>query len=1082
MYLEQNNICYTVLNATAFPPSCPFEDSLSFSDYVDKIPGMLPVWVPVQRNVTNGSMGRFQWIEKSVLYGEEIEIKYEISEGFGVKNCLIYDGSVYTAVSCEEYYSAICAYRPLQSQANNYCQQKHNNPDCFPSDFNATTSCFCITTTEHEASKSEICTNYAEFIHPHQNIFPSSDTCWIGLERDNIKFWWTSSDQLLSYTAWDVNTDFSQMNIYGAAHYSSKWILTPSNAFLSCGICEQTVSFGDAQLLLRYNKTMRMLQLEVHSGDNLKVLDSDLNHVKCFTDTYTSLFKAKYPESFPAREDLENYTVYSYNGSVSGPGFYWCEAFLYPSLQLIRSDAVFVHDRTVHGNEYVLWLTFNYERCTDPTITNAANLVISAFSKVPNSSRLLKSIREMKVADVDETARTSQVIVHITAEVDTGLDREEEYSQMLCIVDSVMKDINGLRSVDKFLSSHFCYKSETDAGDITLHWESINIGHSATPTEICILENGVLARRNCEGNFVDGASWAEFNDTCANNLQRSRVTDNLNDLLESNDTAGNIVANLTTISEFYEQFEAIDIFLISRILRQVSAEDVSLNQTAKIISNVIKSKRSILIASQSNLNSTNDILYYFDRIMISSNVLSQGVPAKIIEENVIILIADIQHNISGIAISESATGLVAEIVHKNTSWQSVLEKEILSAILLPDELIQQLEESSVEDPKLIITVFSKDALFNEEDESEIADVSKVFGVVIPGFKETFQAPIQIAFKATDTDRKKTCGFWKFRTQNVDSEGSSWAVDGNTSFFENQTDYVFCEFWHVTHFAMLILDTGHLNFDEDLMKFLDIATDINCGLSLFGLAGILLTALLFKNWRRNTGNQILINFVFAISLQIVMMYVSARVKETTTTKSLCICSGALLHYSVVSEFCWMLVIAILQFKRFVQVFGGPPRWVLVKACVTGWVLPLVPVVTLIAVNPENYTLSGSGLCYPSYMGFYLALLLPVSLVLVANIIIYIIILSDVFYKKAETTHCVNAELIFQWRLVILLFFMLGITWTFALLTYAYEAVIFLVLFCFTATLQGFVLFMFFIVFNKNTRTLYVKLFKRCCFSF
>lgn len=1075
-YLQEYDICYIITDIMEFPPNCPYDNAIPFTDYVNKVKAGVPIWVPVHRNVTNGSTGRLEWIEQSYLYGEEIDLKYRIVENLHIKNCLIYNETSYKAVYCNETYSAICAYKPLQNQENSYCQQKLN---CFPADFSSSTTCFCVKVLEGVASRSDFCANFAEFIYPYQNVFPDN-TCWIGLEKQNHEFFWSVSNELIGYSAWNSNTNFR--NQYGATNSSTGWVLMSDITSLSCGICKQTITTENSKLLLSYDKNASMLVLQVYHSKNLMMM-------KCFTDTFMSEFKAKYPDEFLI-EEYDNYTIYRYDPSSYGPGSYWCEAFQFPFLELIKSNAVFVHDRTKHGNEYVLWSTFTYEEERDPTITNAARFILSALSYDPDSYKLLYGIREMRILDTNETTHTSIVIVHITAKVNSDLDREKEFIEIQSVFDEISGKISGMKSLDKFLSSHFCYKAETFIANVTLHWDSTNVGYSATPNEICILENGMLARRNCEGNFIEGASWADFNESCTNNLRKSQVTEHLNDLLESNSSAENIINNLTSISEYYEHFEVIDIFLIARVLRKISEESVALNNTARIISNIIKSNRSVLTASQNNLNSTNDILYCFDLIMLNSRELTEEAHVKVTESNVIIVIAYIEHGVSGVLIrGDTSSNITSEIIYKNASWQNVLEiDDLIAAVYLPNELIQQLQESSLENPKLIITVFMEDALFNKEEDAEeinISDISKVFGVMIPEFNKTFVQPIQMLFKTNSAHSKlnKTCGFWKFRSSSINSAASSWVVDGIGEFFEDYTDYVLCEFWHVTHFAMLVIqDSSTVQFDEDLLRFLDMATDVNCGLSLFGVAGILFTALLFKNWRRNTGNQILINFVFAISLQIILLYVSAKIKEATTSTIMCICVGALLHYSVISEFCWMLVIAILQFKRFVQVFGGPPKWVLVKACVTGWVIPLLPVVVLLGVDPENYTKNSAGICYPSFMAFYLALLLPVALILVANIIIYIIILSDVFYKKAETSHCVNTELILQWRLVVLLFFMLGITWTFALLAYAYEAAIFLVLFCFTATLQGFILFMFFIVFNKTTRALYIKLFKSCCSHF
>jgi hypothetical protein len=69
--------------------------------------------------------------------------------------------------------------------------------------------------------------------------------------------------------------------------------------------------------------------------------------------------------------------------------------------------------------------------------------------------------------------------------------------------------------------------------------------------------------------------------------------------------------------------------------------------------------------------------------------------------------------------------------------------------------------------------------------------------------------------------------------------------------------------------------------------------------------------------------------------------------------------------------------------------------------------------------------------------------------------------------------------FQWRLAILLFFMLGLTWTFVFLSELDFGEVFIYVFCIMATLQGFVMFLFFILFNTNTRYLYSRALKRCC---
>lgn len=283
----------------------------------------------------------------------------------------------------------------------------------------------------------------------------------------------------------------------------------------------------------------------------------------------------------------------------------------------------------------------------------------------------------------------------------------------------------------------------------------------------------------------------------------------------------------------------------------------------------------------------------------------------------------------------------------------------------------------------------------------------------------------------------------------------------------------CKYGHLTHFALLLAN-NHDDINDPLEDhLLDIITKVNCFLSLFGIVWILLTAFFFEKWRKNTGNQILVNFSIAISIKIVMLYLSETVKKKLLSRVLCYLSGSVLHYSVLSEFCWMLIIAILQFKRFVEVLGGPPKYIILKSCICGWILPLFPVLCILILDMDNYLESSLGVCYPSGLGLHLGVWLPLIIIISINFIIFLFIIYNVFHKKTEFKEKINYEVLFQWRLAILLFSMLGLTWFFGFISLIRGTKIFIYLFCFTASLQGFIMFLFFIVFNKSTRLLYTQ---------
>lgn len=296
----------------------------------------------------------------------------------------------------------------------------------------------------------------------------------------------------------------------------------------------------------------------------------------------------------------------------------------------------------------------------------------------------------------------------------------------------------------------------------------------------------------------------------------------------------------------------------------------------------------------------------------------------------------------------------------------------------------------------------------------------------------------------------------------------WQNDRNPKQLE-QT--VICEYNHITHFAILLANDGSTFAFDSKVHILDIINQVNSVLSLFGIVGIVLTAILFEKWRRNPGNQVLVNFSIAISLKIVMLYMSTLVAEDTQDRILCCVTGAILHYSVLSEFCWMLIIAILQFKRFVEVLGGPPKYILLKACVCGWIVPIFPVITILVIDMDNYYESNLGVCYPTGYGLYLGVWMPLVIIITINLVIFMFIIYNIFHKKTEFKEQINYEILFQWRLALLLFSMLGLTWFFGFISLIHGAAVFVYLFCFTASLQGFVMFLFFIMFNKSTRTMY-----------
>lgn len=567
--------------------------------------------------------------------------------------------------------------------------------------------------------------------------------------------------------------------------------------------------------------------------------------------------------------------------------------------------------------------------------------------------------------------------------------------------------------------------------------------------------------------FCDYTSTVQFPLAVTIIADSENITESLLDLIESNYSNIVIMEKLSEISKKYENFTSTDVYLLSQVLEKVSQDDsIVLANLGEVVNNLVNIDQKILSASQEENSATDLVLQYIDVIIKNHKYENR---TEVVTDNFKIMISDIQEtNFTGLAVFNSNHTM--QILDDDDSMNEMIKTKNFECIVA---LSSDLRNQLVSDTKIRITVFSSRVLFNEQNsKSTSSNVSTIFGVILPEI-ENYSGPINVFHKISSNNSEKNCVYWDF---NENSTGF-WRKDSEGS----GDDLIQCQFWHTTHFALLL-------FDKDMYRdnygVLDKITAINCVISGLGLSGIVLTAILFKKWRSNKGNVILLNFAFALILQIAAFYVSNSVYRENSSKNVCVTIGVVLHYSTVSEFCWMLVIAFLQFRRFVKVLQKPVKRLLLKSCLFGWFLPVVPVITVLFFNSDSYIASQVGLCYPSGFSLYLGVWLPIIVILFFNIIFFSKIMYSVSFRKSERV-CTssNSDFKYQMRLLVLLFFKLGLTWFFGLLALLNFGKIFDYLFTITTTIQGFVLFLYFILFNSETRKLYLRALKklRFCYS-
>ncbi|XP_005176365.1 adhesion G-protein coupled receptor G7 [Musca domestica] len=391
-------------------------------------------------------------------------------------------------------------------------------------------------------------------------------------------------------------------------------------------------------------------------------------------------------------------------------------------------------------------------------------------------------------------------------------------------------------------------------------------------------------------------------------------------------------------------------------------------------------------------------------------------------------------------------------------------------------------------PVIVFKVYAHDGLFVESNTMRVRKpFSKILSISIPGYEDALPESLPFLLRQHGTSFESNpnsgCGYWNY---------STWTSGGVQTTSESpgvhRQPLVLCYTSHLTQFSYLIGGSFKQNdlTDEILitsvhMEALDIISLVGCALSLMGLMGIWITACLFKSWRAQASNKILLNMCVALTLQMVLfLFVNTDdISETLVDEhdyTKCVFLGALLQYSLLVLFTWMLLIAFLQFQRYVTVIGiQRPKHYIAKSAVLAWGLPLIPTLLVALIDPKSYVpstyqlVTDTGICYPSGSGLHFGVILPVSLIVTANLAIFVYVFFSISRSLSMATQRSEKKLVLkQIRLSILLFFLLGLSWIFGIFAFMKMGLVFSYLFCLTATMQGFVLFVYFVILDENSR--------------
>ncbi|XP_071445266.1 uncharacterized protein [Hetaerina americana] len=670
----------------------------------------------------------------------------------------------------------------------------------------------------------------------------------------------------------------------------------------------------------------------------------------------------------------------------------------------------------------------------------------------------------LSVADV-----SGGVIIRITRMSETN---HFDFINELSVFSYNLSHMYGLPS-PVIRSNHFCLQH--DDGGFT--WPTIKPGHSATPINPCINEFGAPGpARKCIGSYAMGVYWdasPPHPGPCEQPSQRAKRLKNLSnnaiekDIIKELADSLKDVVNITLVETNHLR-KALKTLAkeVSRPNSEISKPNIT--SVATIVNAFIEVENKI----KSN---TEDI-----KADVSSDSLLDSIDKLLEKASTSTATPVITSHFSAAAVSPGTT--IKGFITNGNDITPVSDNSTIVDVVAKAPQVGAILLYAPEKVGLTYTNFQDSTLFvraNGTEDTRVA--SPIIGLDTFGQEEEASSKsnmtVLIVFSQDKVGKHRECHYW-------DTERSEWSREGCARVpscdlspgISEGMDACLCT--HLTHFAMLVSDVDEFLSEDYVLHMLTL---VGCSISLFALCGVFIIGIAYPEWRRGASKKVQLNLSASLSLLMAVYLAIASQGECPKSRELCIALGALLHYSVLASFSWMLVVAFLQLMRLTRTIALTARkqmgtHLLCRASVLGWGIPALLVSITLANGTDLYVRRpNSALCYPSGRAFYAGILFPVSLVIMMNTFIFSWLMRSLFCSKVQgmRVHQKDQRLRALRRLyaAMFLFCLLGISWVsgiaIELISVSETAVkVLSYVFCITATMQGTSLFIFFVACERK----------------
>ncbi|GLH11806.1 Latrophilin Cirl [Gryllus bimaculatus] len=601
---------------------------------------------------------------------------------------------------------------------------------------------------------------------------------------------------------------------------------------------------------------------------------------------------------------------------------------------------------------------------------------------------------------------------------------------------------------------------------------------------------GDVRARRCLADARRGARWeaaARADAPEQHALQQGEITSLLSQRLE--ELSKQTTKNGTRIgSEELLELESIlindtniklseyDIWNIAHVLGSIEHAEELNSQCISTITNVVnellvlntEGQRDNLRSMQKKAATSNVLLKSLDRIlqMAPLPLSKELVVRKKITTFVLNTVGNYTSIPRGIGVlphdGEHFENQTVIQIPYNASLQWVLNKGFSAAVFLPESLLRKLRTSS---HRLVMSIFWNSELFGGTTIQEAS--GHVVSIAIDGKHAELEDPILLFFAKQDRELvngqnktdKNVCRFWNFEAN--DGSGK-WDAAGCflAEYPDNATDICICT--HLTHFGKLLYNVGN-NPSKLEEEGLEIVTMIGCSLSLLGLMGVFLSAILFPG--EGSGRWLQLQLCAAQAILMAAILWDGAAASHAESVPLCLVRGLLLHWSALALGIWTLVAAFYQHRRLTKPLHAlhTDSRFLPMASAMSWGCPVVMCVVVLIVDSHAYEPHS---CYPSGVTLLLAVVIPLGIIVVTNSVLFLLVIWSICQcnphpvtlrdSQEDSTRIVRRVLASSY-----LFCLLGLCWLFGFLHWQY-------LFCITASMQGVSHFVFCVILDRATR--------------